>query len=156
VQSTHVLERFTVSKALSVASLRRNSAELGFTFFARLSHNTPPAAFMLRSRILLKLRAWLFLLLFVHVVLHPWVHTMGTAKPASASVVVSSNLTPSESSPIGDQCELCRVGHNATVTPQLPKTAVLNPRWIRTTLQAVNYASLQSDRRLPSRAPPTL
>jgi hypothetical protein len=105
----------------------------------------------------LKLRAWLFLLLFVHVMLHPWVHAMGTAKPASASAVVSSDLTPFESGLIsGDQCELCRVGHNATVTPQLPKTALLNPRWIRTTLQAVNYASLQSDRTLPSRAPPTL
>jgi hypothetical protein len=107
--------------------------------------------------IVLKLRGWLFLLLFVHVVLHPWVHAMGTAKPASASAVVSSSSTSSEGSLISsDHCELCRVGHNATVTPQLPKTAVLNPRWIRTTLQAVNYASLQSDRRLPSRAPPTL
>ncbi len=130
---------------------------LAFTFSARLSHNTAPAEFLLPSRIMLKLRAWLFLLLFVHVVLHPWVHAMGTAKPASAAVVVSSNLTPSGSSLIGgDQCELCRVGHNATITPQLPKTAVLNPRWVRTTLQAVNYASLQSDRRLPSRAPPNL
>jgi len=105
----------------------------------------------------LKLRAWLFLLLFAHVLLHPWVHAMGTAKPASATAVINSTLTPSESSLItGDQCELCRVGHNAAVTPQLPKTALLNPRWIRTTLQAVNYASLQTDRRLPSRAPPSL
>jgi hypothetical protein len=105
----------------------------------------------------LKLRAWLFLLLFAHVLLHPWVHAMGTATPASASPVISSSFTPSEGSLIsGDECELCRVGHNATVTPQLPKTALLNPRWIRTTLQAVNYASLQSDLRLPSRAPPTL
>ena len=105
----------------------------------------------------MKLRAWLFLLLFVHVLLHPWVHAMGTAKPAIASAVVSRSLTPSESSLIGgDQCELCRVGHNATVTPRLPKTDLLNPRWIRTTLQAVNYASLQADRSLPSRAPPSL
>ncbi len=73
----------------------------------------------------MKLRAWLFLLLFVHVLLHPWVHAMGTAKPASASAAVSSNLIPPDSGLSGgDQCELCRVGHNATVAPQLTQDRV--------------------------------
>jgi hypothetical protein len=103
----------------------------------------------------LKLRAGLLLLLFVHVLLHPWVHAIGTAKPASTPANVASSLPSSEGGVLSsDQCELCRVGHNAVVTSQLPKTALLNPRWIRTTLQAVNYASLQADHRLPSRAPP--
>jgi hypothetical protein len=105
----------------------------------------------------LKLRGWLLLLLFVHVLLHPWVHAIGAAQPARTHLSVSDRSTPSESGlASSDQCELCRVGHNTTATPRLPKTALLNPRWIHTTLQAVNYASLQTDRRLPSRAPPTL
>jgi hypothetical protein len=103
-----------------------------------------------------KLRGWLLLLVFVHVLLHPWVHAMGTAKIASSLVAVSATDTQSGEITSSDQCELCRVGHNATVTPRLPKTDLLNPRWIRTTLQAVNYASLQADRSLPSRAPPSL
>jgi hypothetical protein len=103
-----------------------------------------------------KLRGWLLLLVFVHVLLHPWVHAMGTAKTASSLVAVSATGTQSGEMTSSDQCELCRVGHNATVTPRLPKTDLLNPRWIRTTLQAVNYASLQADRSLPSRAPPSL
>ena len=54
-----------------------------------------------------------------------------------------------------DRCELCRVGQNATTLPHLPTAELLNPRWIHTLLQAVNYASLQSDRRISSRAPPS-
>lgn len=105
----------------------------------------------------MKLRAGVLLLLFVHVLLHPWVHAIGSAKLASTPAKVVSSLPSSEGGVLsGDQCELCRVGHNATVTSQLTKTALLNPRWIRTTLQAVNYASLQTDRKLPSRAPPTV
>jgi hypothetical protein len=96
------------------------------------------------------------MLVFVHVMLHPWVHAMGTARTASSLASISTSSTQSDSLASSDQCELCRVGHNATVTPRLPKTDLLNPRWIRTTLQAVNYASLQADRSLPSRAPPSL
>ncbi|MGB8889614.1 MAG: hypothetical protein WCC87_23020 [Candidatus Korobacteraceae bacterium] len=96
------------------------------------------------------------MLVFVHVLLHPWVHAMGTAKTAGNLAAVCTTATQSSDLPSSDQCELCRVGHNATVTPRLPKTDLLNPRWIRTTLQAVNYASLQADRSLPSRAPPSL
>ena len=100
----------------------------------------------------MKLRGWLMLLLFAHVLLHPWVHAIGATTPVHDRVSASqpADLVT------GDRCELCRVGHNATVTPRLPKTDLLNPRWIRVTLQAVNYDSLQADRRLPSRAPPTL
>jgi hypothetical protein len=96
------------------------------------------------------------MLVFVHVLLHPWVHAMGTAKTASSVACASATATQSGELTSSDQCELCRVGHNAAVTPRLPKTDLLNPRWIRTTLQAVNYASLQADRSLPSRAPPSL
>lgn len=96
------------------------------------------------------------MLVFVHVMLHPWVHAMGTAKAPSSLISISASSTQSNDLTSSDQCELCRVGHNATVTPRLPKTDLLNPRWIRTTLQAVNYASLQADRSLPSRAPPSL
>jgi hypothetical protein len=96
------------------------------------------------------------MLVFVHVMLHPWVHAMGTAKAASSLISISASSMHSNDLTSSDQCELCRVGHNATVTPRLPKTDLLNPRWIRTTLQAVNYASLQADRSLPSRAPPSL
>ena len=105
----------------------------------------------------LKLRGWLLLLVFAHVMLHPWVHAMGTTSAAGDHSAISS--TPVHSHPnitAADQCELCRVGHNAALTPRLPKTDLLNPRWIHTALQAVNYASLQADQRLPSRAPPLL
>jgi hypothetical protein len=95
------------------------------------------------------------MLLFVHVLLHPLVHAIGTTEAASLSV--SGCSTQSDTAQIsGDQCELCRVGHNSIVTPQLPKSALLNPRWIRTALQAVNYESLQAGHRIPSRAPPSL
>lgn len=105
----------------------------------------------------MKLRAALLLLLFVHVLLHPWVHTIDTAQLTSAPAKIVSSLPSSDGGiASGDQCELCRVGHNAVVASHLPKTDLLNPRWVRTTLQAVNYASLQADRRLPSRAPPIL
>jgi hypothetical protein len=103
-----------------------------------------------------KLRGWLLMLVFVHVLLHPWVHAMGMAKTANSLASVSATSTQTGELTSSDQCELCRVGHNAAVTPRLPKTDLLNPRWIRTVLQAVNYASLQADRSLPSRAPPSL
>lgn len=96
------------------------------------------------------------MLVFVHVMLHPWVHAMCTAKTTSHLASVSITSTQSADLNSGDQCELCRVGHNAAVAPRLPKTDLLNPRWIRTALQSVNYASLQADRSLPSRAPPSL
>ena len=95
------------------------------------------------------------MLVFVHVMLHPWVHATGTAKVASLSSVSSSSTHP-ENLSSSDQCELCRVGHSTTLAPRLPKTELLNPQWVRVALHAVNYASLQADRRLPSRAPPTL
>ncbi len=103
---------------------------------------------------MLKFRAWMFLLLFVHVLVHPCVHAMGTTKLPDAPAVGSSTGLQTGLS-TSDECELCRIGHNATVTPELPQTELLNPRWICITLHAVNYASLQADRRLPSRAPPT-
>jgi hypothetical protein len=97
------------------------------------------------------------MLVFVHVLLHPLVHVVGTARIAGDLTTVRADAHTSGSSLISsDQCELCRVGHNATAAPELPKTDLLNPRWIRTALQAVNYASLQADLRLPSRAPPVL
>jgi hypothetical protein len=96
------------------------------------------------------------MLLFVHVLLHPLVHAAGTAGAANSLAVSTSSAPVDGNLNAGDQCELCRVGHNTIVTPRLPKSDLLNPRWIRTTLQAVNYASLQSDHRLPSRAPPSL
>ena len=96
------------------------------------------------------------MLLFVHVLLHPLVHAAGTSGAADHLAVSTSSTQSDANLNAGDQCELCRVGHNTIVTPRLPKSDLLNPRWIRTTLQAVNYASLQSDHRLPSRAPPSL
>jgi hypothetical protein len=95
--------------------------------------------------------------LFAHVMLHPWVHAVGVSKGVSDRVSVSSAPANSDNTlGTSDQCELCRVGHNATVTLKLPKVDLLNPHWIQTSLQAVNYASLQADLRLPSRAPPVL
>ena len=95
------------------------------------------------------------MLLFVHVLLHPLVHAVGTS--AADHLAVSTSSAQSDGSlNSGDQCELCRVGRSTIVTPQLPMSEMLNPKWIRTTLQAVNYASLQADHRLPSRAPPSL
>jgi len=95
------------------------------------------------------------MLLFVHVLLHPLVHAIGTSDTASLSHSASSKQSDANLN-AGDQCELCRVGHSTIVTPQLQKSELLNPRWIRTLLQAVNYASLHTDRRIPSRAPPSL
>ena len=104
----------------------------------------------------MKFRGWLLLLLFVHVLLHPLVHAAGTSGTANRPAVSTSSKQSDASLNAGDQCELCRVGHNSIVTPKPPQSDLLNPRWIRTTLQAVNYASLQADHRLPSRAPPSL
>ena len=96
------------------------------------------------------------MLLFVHVLLHPLVHAVGTSGASTSPAVSASSAQLDGSLNAGDQCELCRVGHNTIVTPRLPKSDLLNPRWIRTTLQAINYSSLQGDQRLPSRAPPSL
>jgi hypothetical protein len=97
------------------------------------------------------------MLLFVHVLLHPLVHAIGTSGAASDLARVSASSTqPNSSLVTGDQCDLCRVGHNTIVTPQLPQADLLNPRWIQVALEAVNYASLQADHRVPSRAPPSL
>jgi len=95
------------------------------------------------------------MLLFVHVLLHPLVHAMGTSAPDHLAFSTSSTQSDASLNG-GDQCELCRVGHSAIVTPKLPQSDLLNPRWVRTTLHAVNYASLQAEHRLPSRAPPSL
>ena len=103
----------------------------------------------------MKFRGWLLMLLFAHVMLHPWVHAIGVSKLANNHVSISSAPANGDNTlGTSDQCELCRVGHNAAVTPKLPKVDLLNPRWIHIALQAVNYASLQADLRLPSRAPP--
>jgi len=96
------------------------------------------------------------MLLFVHVLLHPLVHAVGASGAATSLAVSTSSAQSDGNLNAGDQCELCRVGHNTIATPRLPQSDLLNPRWIRTTLQAVNYASLQSDHRIPSRAPPSL
>jgi hypothetical protein len=104
-----------------------------------------------------KVRGWLLMLLFAHVLLHPWVHVMGASNANGDRTSVSSSSTSSQHDVAsGDQCELCRVGHNATVTPRLLKLEFLNPQWVRVTLQSVNYASLQAECSLPSRAPPSL
>lgn len=96
------------------------------------------------------------MLLFAHVLLHPLVHVAGTSRAANSRAVSAASTVADTSLASTDQCELCRVGHNSIVTPQLPQTDLLNPRWIRTALQAANYASLHADRAIPSRAPPTL
>ena len=104
----------------------------------------------------LKLRGWLLMLLFAHVMLHPWVHVIGMGKAPSRATSLSASNTGDQPAIAADQCELCRVGHNATLSPQLPTVDLLNPRWIHVALQVANYASLQADRNLPSRAPPLL
>lgn len=105
----------------------------------------------------MKLRGWLLMFLFAHVMLHPWVHAIGVSNVASNDLSVSRAPANADNTlGTSDQCELCRVGHSATVTPKLPQIDLLNPRWIHTALQAVNYASLRADLRLPSRAPPIL
>ena len=104
----------------------------------------------------MKFRGWLLLFLFAHVMLHPWVHAIGANHAVATHASISAATTANNAAGVGDQCELCRVGHNAAVTPKLPKVDLLNPGWIHTALQAVNYASLQADQRRPSRAPPTL
>ncbi len=113
-------------------------------------------AILLGSQDSVKFRGWLLLLLFAHVMLHPWVHAIGMGKTAADKVSLSNSSLDSQSAAAGDQCELCRVGHNATATSPLPQTDLLNPHWVHTVLQAVNYASLQADRRIPSRAPPVV
>jgi hypothetical protein len=103
----------------------------------------------------LKFRGWLLMLLFVHVMLHPWVHSIDLGGPSS-EILLSHASCSGQPALSGDQCELCRIGHNATAAPMLPQVDLLNPLWIHTALQAVNYESLQADLRLPSRAPPAL
>ena len=96
------------------------------------------------------------LLLFANVLIHPWVHAAVAGKNAIKLVSVSSICGQPDNLSSGDQCELCRVGHSATITPRLPKAELLNPKWVGVALHTVNYALLQADRRLPSRAPPSL
>jgi len=96
------------------------------------------------------------MLLFAHVMLHPWVHAIGMGKAVGGETYLSDASATPAAAATGDHCELCRVGHSAAVAAQLPQTDLLNPRWIRTALQSVNCSSLQADRRIPSRAPPAL
>lgn len=103
----------------------------------------------------MKLRGWLLLLLFAHVMLHPWVHAIGNVPARDLVSISGSSNSPDHGLNSIDQCELCRIGHNANIAPALPRSERLNPRWIHVALQAVNYASLQADLRRPSRAPPT-
>ena len=95
------------------------------------------------------------MLLFVHVLLHPLVHAVGASERQVTSPVSASSTQSDGSLNAGDQCELCRVGHSTIVTPQLPKRDA-ESEVDSTALHAVNYASLQADHRLPSRAPPSL
>jgi hypothetical protein len=105
----------------------------------------------------LKFRAFLLMLVFVHVLLHPWVHIMGSRTSSSQTTSASDAGRSSQSNAaVGDRCELCRVGHNGAITPRLPKAELLNPQWISLALWSINYSSLQADLRLPSRAPPIL
>ncbi len=104
----------------------------------------------------MKLRGWLLMVLFLHVMLHPLVHAIDMGSAAASGIVVSQAPSSAHGPLTGDQCELCRVGHNAAATPKLPKADLLNPHGIHVALQAVNYESLQADLRLPSRAPPAL
>ena len=128
---------------------------IGFTFSHSVPHNT--CCNISRSEDSLKVRTWLLILLFVHVLVHPWVHAIGMGTTTSDQRSFSSSSTvPQHGLAAADQCELCRVSHNATVTIPHAITELLNPHWIYLALQAVNYASLQADRRIPSRAPPIL
>ena len=103
----------------------------------------------------MKFRGWLLMVLFAHVMLHPWVHAIGMGTARASAITVSNASAPSNAAVTsGDQCELCRAGHSATAASPVPTAELLNPRWIQTALPAVNYASLQADCRLPSRAPP--
>ncbi|MGC2109760.1 MAG: hypothetical protein WA655_09600 [Candidatus Korobacteraceae bacterium] len=104
----------------------------------------------------MKIRGWLLMLVFAHALLHPWVHAMGVSKAVDNLTSASSSSSQANNFSSSDQCELCRVGHSATLTPRLPKTDLLNPQWVHVALHTVNYASLQADCRLPSRAPPSL
>lgn len=105
----------------------------------------------------MKIRGWLMMLLFAHVMLHPWVHVMGIGKATDGQMLRCDASTTSQTAvAAADQCELCRSGHNATLSPHLPTIELLNPQWIHVALQSANYASLQADLRLPSRAPPLL
>jgi hypothetical protein len=126
-------------------------------FAGAVRQNNCLSAIRAPARNSVKFRGWLLMLLFVHVLLHPLVHAIGTSGAASDLARVSASSTPPDSSlTTGDQCELCRVGHNTIVTPALPQADLMNPRWIRVALQAVNYSSLQAGDRIPSRAPPSL
>jgi hypothetical protein len=128
----------------------------GFTFLDEVGHNNFSRWILGGFRISLKLRGLLLLLLFAHVMLHPWVHAVGAKAVFSDHASLSADSPATSLLVTSDQCELCRVGHNATAAPQLPQVERLNPGWILTAFHAVNYASLQADQRRPSRAPPLL
>jgi hypothetical protein len=140
---------------LSIVAESNGVGRLWLYSFAFVRHNMQQHFCV--GEVGLKFRGWLLLFLFAHVMLHPLVHAMGIGKPASGEIRISSATAQSESClATGDQCELCRVGHSAAVSWHLPTTELLNPRWIRLALQSVNYASLQADLSVPSRAPPAL
>jgi len=55
-------------------------------------------------------RAWLALLLFLHLVVHPLVHAAPLAATASGHTIVSTALAHQQA-PTHD-CEVCRLGHS--------------------------------------------
>ena len=102
-------------------------------------------------------RGWVLLLLVMHLVVHPMTHALSVGsdhgQPHSISTSSQSDLGTIQ--PL-DNCDLCRVGQNATITPDATRVELLTPQWIPVRLHSVSYESLQIAPILPSRAPPTL
>jgi hypothetical protein len=98
-------------------------------------------------------RCWILMVLVMHMAVHPMLH--GFTQPSSTSHVhVKTDGAGTADS--FDRCDLCRVGHSATVMPKPARIQFLNPDWIPVRIKTVSYASLQVTPRLPSRAPPSL
>jgi len=103
------------------------------------------------------LRGWILLVLIMHLLVHPVVHSLSTLattrSSASTSVCALGSLNTDGSA---DHCDLCRVGQSVSAASKPAKIELLNPHWIPLRIQAVYYASLQVAPILPSRAPPSL
>jgi hypothetical protein len=103
----------------------------------------------------MKFRAWLALILFVHLLAHPLVHGLSLAnKPAGHTAVSAPKTTPQTAHPIED-CALCR--HSAALEKQ--PIALFDPeqsaaRHIVPTQFAPVLFEFQQN--VPARAPPIL
>jgi hypothetical protein len=102
----------------------------------------------------MRFRAYLTLLLVVHLLVHPMAHGLPSCGLVDHADSVSIRpLCTSAGNSVLDNCSLCQTGSNTLVTPSVA-IQILNPHWIRVRTEDVFCASFCIDPGVPARAPP--